>query len=242
LITPEWVADKYTRWGRSSPMYQSRVLAEFPQQGTDTLIPLAWIEAAFERQLDNKGLHVLGVDFGLGSDKTVIVERIGNHAKIYFAAQIPDSMESCGKVSRAITDTKATIAAVDSCGIGKPIADRLKEMTLPIQFVNAAESATENEFYANVRAEMYWMLRERFERGEISIEPNEDLISQLSSIKYKTNSRGQILIESKDDMKKRGMSSPDESDALAIAFYCRIQSFSCNSGFDDLECVPKWRV
>ena len=61
-------------------------------------------------------------------------------------------------------------------------------------------------------------MRERFESGDIDIEDDEELISQLSNIKYKINSRGQIQIESKDDMKKRGLPSPDRADALMLAF------------------------
>jgi hypothetical protein len=61
-------------------------------------------------------------------------------------------------------------------------------------------------------------LRERFEAGDIDIEDDEDLVAQLASIKYKTNSRGQVLIESKDEMKKRGLPSPDRGDALMLAF------------------------
>ena len=65
---------------------------------------------------------------------------------------------------------------------------------------------------------MYWHLRELFRSDEIEIPPNENLINQLSSIKYKINPRsGRIEIESKDEMKKRGLSSPDEADSLVIA-------------------------
>ena len=74
--------------------------------------------------------------------------------------------------------------------------------------------------FRSIRDEIYWYLRESFRSGEIEIPPNEDLIAQLSAIKYKINSRsGKIEIESKDDMRKRGVDSPDEADSLAIAVY-----------------------
>ena len=72
--------------------------------------------------------------------------------------------------------------------------------------------------FANLRAESYKHLSELFENGEISIPDDLELIAQLSSIKYKFNSSGQLQIESKEDMKKRGVKSPDKADALALAF------------------------
>jgi len=79
-------------------------------------------------------------------------------------------------------------------------------------------SAADRERFANARAEWWWGLRSRFESGDIDIDGDEELVEQLANIKYKVNSRGQILIESKDDMKKRGRKSPDRGDALMLAF------------------------
>jgi hypothetical protein len=84
--------------------------------------------------------------------------------------------------------------------------------------VNVGERAFDNERFLNTRAEMYWALRERFITGDIQIPFDEDLMSQLSNIKFKFTAKGQIQIESKEDMKKRGMSSPDKADALMLCF------------------------
>jgi hypothetical protein len=65
----------------------------------------------------------------------------------------------------------------------------------------------------------YWNLREIFENGEIDIDELDDkLAAQLGSIKWGVDSRGRIKIESKDDMRKRGMPSPDRADTVAMAF------------------------
>jgi len=62
-------------------------------------------------------------------------------------------------------------------------------------------------------------LRERFEQGEVDIDPDDDkLAAQLGSIKWGIDSRGRIKIESKDEMRKRGFPSPDRADAMAMAF------------------------
>ena len=107
---------------------------------------------------------------------------------------------------------------VDADGLGAGVYDRLKELGEPALEMRSGMAATDSERFANKRAEWWWGLRERFESGDIDIEDDEELISQLSNIKYKINSRGQIQIESKDDMKKRGLPSPDRADALMLAF------------------------
>lgn len=80
-------------------------------------------------------------------------------------------------------------------------------------------AAINSEDYVNLRAEGYWGLRERFREGIIDIDfDDEDLVAQLVDIKTKPSSTGRIQIESKEQMKKRGKSSPDEADALMLAF------------------------
>jgi hypothetical protein len=71
----------------------------------------------------------------------------------------------------------------------------------------------------NARAKDYWTLREIFENGEIDIDELDDVLAaQLGSIKWTLDSRGRIKIESKDDMRKHGMPSPDRADTVAMAF------------------------
>ena len=84
--------------------------------------------------------------------------------------------------------------------------------------INGSDAANDSEHFANLRAEMYWSLRERFMTRRIAIPDNPDLIGELTSMKYKITPKGQIQIESKDDMKKRGLESPDYADSLVLAF------------------------
>jgi hypothetical protein len=87
--------------------------------------------------------------------------------------------------------------------------------------VNFGSSAEDSERFANLKAEIFWCLREDFEKSLISIPNDPVLINQLASIKYAMTSKGQIKIESKDDAKKRGLRSPDRADALAICHYAK---------------------
>jgi len=219
LITPQWVAQRYKRWGKESPLYQSRVLGHFPKQSTDTLIPLVWIEAAVRRILEPGEPHELGVDIArYGPDETVYIERKGSVARIKSVIPMANTMETTGITIQLLTETGAKVAKVDADGLGAGVYDRMKEQGKPAVEMRSGFAASDSERFANARAEWWWGLRERFEEGDIDIEDDEDLISQLSNIKYKINSRGQIQVESKESMKKRSVPSPDRADALMFAF------------------------
>jgi len=219
LITPYWAAKMIRRWGADSQFVQARVWGEFPAAGTDALIPLHWIDAAVERTLEPVGPDELGVDVArFGTDETVLVHRCGPVARVHAAFSQKDTMATAGAVRAALRATRATSAKIDAVGIGAGVYDRLNELGEPVQEMQSGAAAQDSERFANARAEWWWGLRERFESGDIDIEDDEDLVAQLAGIKYKMTSRGQILIESKEDMKRRGLSSPDRGDALMLAF------------------------
>jgi len=219
LVTPRWVSDRFKDWGETSPLYLSKVKAQFPQSSEDTLIPLHLIEAAIDRTLPESSPNEIAVDVArFGSDASIIYHRKGPVARIVKKIQQCDTMELTGQVVMALTSTGAAIAKIDSVGIGSGVYDRLNEMNKPCVEMQAGGRPEDPERYANSRAEWWWGLRQRFEDGDIDIEDDEELTAQLANIKYKVTSKGQILIESKDDMKKRGLPSPDKGDALMMLF------------------------
>ena len=81
-----------------------------------------------------------------------------------------------------------------------------------------AQRATNPEHFANLKAELYDGLRERFQQGRIRIPNNQKLISELASIRYSFTSSGQTRLEDKDELRGRGQPSPDMADALMLAF------------------------
>ena len=219
LITPNWVSQRYKRWGRESPLYHSRVKGQFPQQGTDSLIPLAWVQAAMERSLDPGEPVELGIDVArYGPDETVFLLRQGPVARMKKVIPMGDTMETTGQTIKMMAETGAVVAKIDADGLGAGVYDRMQEQGKPTLEMRSGMKASDSERFANTRAEWWWGLRERFEEGDIDIEEDEELISQLSSMKYKVNSRGQIQVEGKDEMKKRGLPSPDRADALMLVF------------------------
>ena len=143
-------------------------------------------------------------------------------------------MQSANRFARTMREVRPDVTAIDEIGVGAGVVDRLKEIVASespesrapmgrVVGLNSSDAARDSEMYANARAEWWWGLRERFEEGRIAIPPDEELAAQLTSIKYKLPS-GRIQIESKDDMKKRGLSSPDRADTLMLAFAANMPS------------------
>ncbi len=218
LVTPGWVSAQL-EWGWDSPFFQAKVLANFPAASTDTLIPLHWIEAAVARTLPPGMPSKLGVDVArFGSDESTIYHRRGPVVRILKVIPVCDTMQLTGEVVLALRSTGATMANIDAVGIGAGVYDRLVELRHPVGELQSGAAARDTERFANARAEWWWDFRTRFEKQDIDIEDDAVLIAQLSDIKYKVNSRGQIQIEAKEDIKKRTGMSPDRAEGAMYSF------------------------
>lgn len=221
LISPMWVEEKRAKWGETNPLYISKVLGQFPESAQDGLIPLSWIRAAQERELPPSDPVELGVDVGGGGDRSVIAVRRGPVVRVIRRDQTPNTMHTYGNVLGTLRDERAHRAKVDEVGIGRGMVDLARDQgRTDVVGVNVGQSAKESEAFQNLRAEGYWALRERFQQGEIDIDPaDDDLAAQLASLRFKRSTNGgRIQIESKDEMKRRGLSSPDDADAVMLAF------------------------
>ncbi len=222
LSTPAWVADRVHDWGSSNPLYVAKVLGRFPSADADSLFPAEWIEAAQYRELEPGDPVELGVDVARsGKNFTVIGCRWGDVYRRLARINGADTMEVSGRVLRCMEETNATIAKIDAVGIGAGVFDRLKELGVEVAEMNAGKPAKSKDQYTNSRAEWLWSLRARMERGELDIDPEDyDLAGQLAAHRWdgKVDSRGRIAIESKDEMAKRGVPSPDDCDACVLAF------------------------
>lgn len=223
LITPSWVADKYLRWGEGTPMWDSRVLGNFPQQGEDTLIPLIKIEEATRRELEIKpdDPEQIGADIArFGVDKTIFLHRKGGKTIEIQEYSHSDTMLTAQRLFDFSRFHPFGDLCVDLPGIGAGVVDRLRQLEdkREVFDVNVGLPSNDPERFVNLRAEYYWGLRERFYEGTIQIPPDDELMSQLSNLKFKYTTKGQIQIESKEEMKKRDLPSPDKADALMLAY------------------------
>lgn len=243
LISKTWVEEKRKSWGEGSMLWSSKILGLFPEQSTDSLIPITAIRAAHARFAEAKedGPNELGVDVArFGDDKSIIYRRKGFKAWREDKLAKRDTMEVAGAVVRACRKDKPTRVKIDDTGLGGGVTDRLRELQnstkaddadaaaalkgVEIVPINAGESplgTIADERFKNKRAEMNWAMRILFteENARIALDVDDELDAQCTQIKYKLTSSSEIQIESKADMKKRtGGVSPDEWDALVLAF------------------------
>lgn len=218
LPDPGWVEDARKRWGEDSPVYASKVLGEFPEISQDTLIPQRWIVDAQNRELPRLGHPRLGVDVArFGSDQTVITAAWGGHVRVVESRGKQATTETTGRVIAQARETQAVEIRVDGVGVGGGVVDQLAEQGYPALDMQAGSGSTDPQMFKNARAQWYWSLRKHFEDGLIDLDPDDDeTAAQLGAIRYSYSSRGQIVIESKDDMRKRGMPSPDRADAVML--------------------------
>lgn len=221
LLAPEWVEDKRRRWGNESPLYTSKVLGEFPDIGEDVLFRASLIRAAQERDLTPDDQQVrLGVDVArFGTDRTVLMLARGPVARVVAEYASAATTETSGRVAAIVREHRVKRVQVDGVGVGGGVVDQLRESDEPVTDLQSGGAARDPSKFINARAEWYWGLRERFEAGDIDVDPADDeLAAQLGAIRYQFSARGQIKIESKEDMKRRGLPSPDRADALVYAY------------------------
>ena len=220
LITQEHIQRLEDKYGRDSNPFRIRVLGLPPVTDSDTLIPYDWIEDAVGREfqiLDTMPM-VKGVDVGAGGDKSVILTRRGPTVYKISRNNTSDTMILVAKVSGEVAEDSPQATFVDIIGIGKGVYDRLREITHNVYPVDVRRSARNGERFARLRDELWWTVREEFEKGTISIPNDLELKDQLSIMKYDTDS-GKIKVESKKQLKGRGEDSPDEADALCLTYY-----------------------
>lgn len=221
LPSVQWQLDRLKKWGIDSPFYKSKVLGEFPDSAEDTLIPLSWIVAAQNREIEPRLGEVskLGVDVArYGTDRSVIYHHHGGRIRLMSDKNGESTTVTTGRAIAVWQEVRATDINVDGVGVGAGVVDNLADMGYPVNDMQAGGGSRFPKKFLNARAEWYWNLRGMFERGEVDLDPDDsEVASQLSSLRYVFTRRGQIQIESKDDMRKRGMPSPDRADGVMLA-------------------------
>ena len=234
LVDHKYIESQARTYGIDSREYKVRVLGEFPDSGADAIIPRSFVEAAVtagkEGTIDHipsRGI-VWGVDPGRGGDPTGFVERNSNAITDARELRYDDVMRVTGYVKSRWDDTLPHMRPehifVDSIGIGAGVADRLLELDLPVVHVNVSEVAAMADRYRRLRAEIWYMTRQWFERKDVIISPDipagmiERLVEELSSVEQIILSNGKVDIESKEVMKSRGVASPNVADALCLTF------------------------
>jgi hypothetical protein len=225
----QWIED----YGEDSDFIRVRVLGVFPRAGTVQFIPSDLVEAAAEREVEIY-LHdplVLGVDVArFGDDDTVLYPRKGRDARSLGYIRLrptnnrqPWLMILASRIAELVKEWGVDMVFVDAGGIGAGVVDRLIQLNVPVIGIEFGQKADrrlgekdEQAKYANKRAEIWGWMREWLKDGAIPSDAH--IKAQLVGPEYGFNARDEIQLEKKEDMRKRGLASPDIPDALALTF------------------------
>ena len=161
----------------------------------------------------------IGVDVArFGFDKSAICVRQGQRVLSVRSYERMDTMRLVFEVRRAVRAWNAEAVFVDEGGVGGGVVDRLRELGAPVYGVHFGGSAQRPTRFYNRRSEIFWDLRRLLNDALITLPRDEELAGQLLGLRYDVSSSGQVRLEGKPEMRRRGMPSPDKADALALAF------------------------
>ena len=210
------IIDEY---GPDSYQASVEVYGNFPSEGDDQFIGSTLVDDAVKRTpaRDATAPIVIGVDPArFGADATVIAVRQGRDILELRRHRGADTMEVAGHVIDAIEQYKPALVCIDEGGLGAGVVDRLKEQRYKIRGVNFGNKAKNQTMWGNKRAEMWGAMRDWLKTGHI---PSDRFLkTDLISPRTKPDSKGTLFLESKKDMKSRGLASPDAADAIAVTF------------------------
>lgn len=214
----QWVDD----YGDDSDFVRVRVKGEFPRSGSRQFISSEVVEAAIERHVEVPygTPKIMSVDVArFGDDQSIIARRHGRKLEDMIKFRGLDLMALSSEVAAAIRKYKPDVVYLDGVGVGGGVVDRLRQLGFAITEVNAG-SAPEREnkdTHYNKRAEMWDRMRNWLDTADIP--DDRDLRDDLIGIEYSYDMKMRLQLEKKEDMKKRGLSSPDCADALSLSFY-----------------------
>ena len=229
-------------WYRPNDWFRVKVLAEPPKVSEDTLIPQSWVEMAQKRWSSQNVVNIqtkqLGVDIaGMGRDSSVLCHRSENIVSKFDkhnSGGKADHMAVSGKVKDVLDKNKNAIAFIDTIGEGAGVYSRLDEQNVKnIVSAKYSEAAKDRNgklltditgqfTFANMRAYLFWAVRDWLnpKNGYNPVlPPGGSFLEEATEIKWSFRSDGKIIIEKKEDIKKRLGKSTDEFDALANTFY-----------------------
>jgi hypothetical protein len=215
------------QWGRGSPLYESRVRGNFADAGEGVLFPLSLLEQAVERGrvpvvVDPNAPPppvFLGVDVArsVAGDLNALCVVQGGRMLRLATWRSPDLMATVARVMHEVALSRPTKVRVDVGGVGGGVADNLKRLGVSVEEVSFGGSAADKSRFLNRRAELHFVLRELLERGTASLPDDDELLADLSALRYQFDQKGRVVLEGKDEVRARLGRSPDRSDALALA-------------------------
>ena len=186
----------------------------------------------------------LGVDVArYGDDKSIILPRKGLEIRPWSEFKGLNTIDLGGFINQEYVEQDADGLAIDEIGVGAGVTDWLvKHGHIKCFGVNVANSSSDNTKYDRLRDELWWRVRDKCMRGQYSFpegEQGQELCNELSMPLYAFNNSGGVKIESKREMKARGIASPNIADALCLTEY--FASYS-NKLFNDKQKIKQRKM
>lgn len=183
------------------------------------VFPYPLVKAAMEAQLEAKGRREAGVDIArFGGDENVAAIRQGPVVDIPYTSRFQDTNTTSNDLAKFIEEEEPEETKIDSVGVGGGVFDNLKMMGYNVKEVIGGASPRDKDRFVNARAENHWGLRKRMEEYDLDLPNDSKLRAQFVGMKYKIRTDRKIQIESKEEMKKRGVESPDMMEAVINAY------------------------
>ncbi len=212
----EWVDD----YGEDSDFVRVRVKGQFPRAGDMQFIGSDTVEEAQARENmpDPSAAIIVGVDVArFGEDSSVIATRQGRKLLDIRKYYSLDTMQLAAMAVEAKKDFGADATFIDGGGVGGGVIDRLKLLGHTDVFeVQAGSAPKDRKKYKNKRAEIWDKMRTWLKTADIP--QDQQLADDLIGPMYGYDDQMRLQLEKKEDMKKRGLASPDVADALAMTF------------------------
>ncbi|WP_423820845.1 terminase [Salinisphaera sp. SPP-AMP-43] len=215
----EWIED----YGEDHDFVRVRVRGEFPRVGDTQFIGAHIVTEAMARELDVPVFahfpRFIGVDVArFGSDNSVIMRRQGPMVWKPKVFNRVDTMELVGYIVDEARDFESNVIFIDGVGVGGGVVDRLHQLGFDVVDVQSGQAAVDHKRFKNRRMELWYRMREWLD-GDVSLPAGlNELRDDLTGPEYGFNDRQQMVLESVDSMKERGLASPDYASALAMTF------------------------
>ncbi len=232
LISRAWAEEKRLEWGEDSALYKSKVLGQFAEDASNQVISTADLLACalpVPRAPEELLPVVLGVDVGGGGDETVVRERRGVRAGRQWCERSERPETIARLVVHAILETGATDVNVDAIGVGWGVVGELRNMKARgdhgarIHAIKVSEAASDPVKYKNLKAEIWWEVGRAGSQQRLwdlsEMDDADRTLGQLLAPLWFLDPTGHIQIEKKEDLIERIGRSPDQADALLLAFY-----------------------
>ena len=240
-VSKEFIQDIIDMYGLDSDVYRIRVAGEFPKAMPDSFIQLEWVENCSKNKI-SQTYPMLRIDIGVdvarfGDDETVInILYDKKYQQRIKVLNHNDTMQVTGNIVQSVEELRQKYIGIpiyikiDCDGLGVGVYDRLKEIKLKNNWskvklyechfggAGGKNKETDPVKFSNSTGKMWGLLRDRLKNNEIELIYDDKQIAQLSNRKYRVNSDGEIELERKEEMKKRGLSSPDRRRCISPFF------------------------